>query len=126
MRPLLMQPCTRVARTRCVRGARCLCARGDSSQCPSPRTLHIRAQAVDSFHCSFLSLSLSLSLSLCRLPFSLCRSSHSAGFLCVSLSTTSLTERLVSSSSLASTSSLASAPACSSFGYIYCTYNGGI
>ena len=111
MRPLLMQPCTRVARARCARGAKCLRARGDMSPRPSSRAFHIRARAV----CSFLSLS----LSLCRFPFSLCRSSYSAGFLCVSLSTTSLAERLVSSSASASTSSLASVSTCSSFGFIY-------
>ena len=63
------------------------------------------------------------SLLLCRLPLSLCRSSHSANFLCVSLSATSLAERLVSASASASMSSLASASACSSFSFIY---NGGI
>ena len=120
MHPFLMQPCTRVARARCARGARCLRARGDSSQCPSPRALQIRAQAVGSFNSSFLSLSLSAdSLFLSAV-------SHSAGFLCVSLSTTSLAERLVSSSVSASTYSLASASPCSSFGFIYFTYNGGL
>ena len=108
MPPLLMH-----ARAQCAKGARCLRARGDSTPCPSPPALHIRARGVGSFHCSFLSL--------CRLPFSLCRSSHSAGFLCVSLSTTSLAERLVSSSASASTFCLVSASACSSFGF-----NGGI
>ena len=117
MRPLLMQPCTQVARARCARAAKCLRARGDSSPCPSPPALNIRARG---WHFSLLA---SLSLSLCRLPFSLCLFSHSAGFLCVSLSTTSLAERLVLSSASASTSSLASASACSSLGFIY---NGGI
>ena len=76
MHALVMQPCTRVARARCARGTRCWLARGDSSPRPSPRALHIRARAAG-FHCSCHSL--------CRLPLSLYRSSHSAGFLCLSL-----------------------------------------
>ena len=104
---LLLQPCMRVARARCARGTRCWLARGDSSPYPSPRALYIRARAAG-FHCS------------CH---SLCWSSHSAGLLCVSaslyLSASSLAERLVS----AFISSLASASARSSFGFIY---NGGI
>ena len=68
----------------------------------------------------------SLSLSLSADSLFLSAVSHSAGFLCVSLSTTSLAERLVSSSVSASTYSLASASPCSSFGFIYFTYNGGL